>query len=276
MVRTFEYHAAGGLTPFGSSEALADASKALPPGAYTTLRTYGGNRILRLDRHVQRLAQSAAELGLAPATLEAGEVARGIAMALAETAYSESRMRLTWVPPQLFVSVEPFEAPPERLYREGARCVSVQLRREHPHAKDSRFLSAAAAAYGRLPAGVHEGLMVAEDGAVLEGLSSNFYGVLAGVLRTEQERVLPGVTRSLVLELAAGLLRIATVPIRRDELPALQEAFLTSVSRGIVPIVRIDDVVVGGGRPGPATQELMRRLAERVEQDAVAVTAARA
>jgi hypothetical protein len=112
--------------------------------------------------------------------------------------------------------------------------------------------------------------MLAEDGAVLEGLSSNFYGVLAGVLRTEQERVLPGVTRSLVIELAVGLLPMAPVPVRREELPELQEAFLTSVSRGIVPVVRIDDVVVGGGHPGPATQELMRRLAERVEQEAVA------
>lgn len=268
MVRTYEY-ADRRLTLAGSSESLTGASRSLPSGAYTTLRTYHRNRILRLGRHVERLEHSAGELGLLPSVLAADEAGRAIALALAETGYPESRVRLTWVPPRLFVSVEPFEPPPERMYREGVWCVRVPLRREHPHAKDSRFLATAADVYERLPPGVHEGLMVSADGALLEGLSSNFYGVVEGALRTEEERVLAGVTRSLVLEMAVGLLPVATIAVRVQELPALQEAFLTSVSRGIVPVVRIDQDSVGGGHPGRMTRELMRRFAERAESEAV-------
>ena len=51
------------------------------------------------------------------------------------------------------------------------------MRRDNPHAKDTRFIATAQHAYGRLPAGVEEGLIVAADGAILEGLSSNFFAV---------------------------------------------------------------------------------------------------
>ena len=104
-------------------------------------------------------------------------------------------------------------------------------------------------------------------GRVLEGASSNFFGVLDGCLRTAGAGVLAGVTRGVVLTLAreAGL---ETVPeaVPLAQVPRLSEAFLTSSSRGVVPIVRVDDHVIGTGAPGPVTQRLgalyeARRLA---------------
>lgn len=270
MVETFEFRD-GGLATHSESPTLVEASKALPPGAYTTLRTYRGHHLLRLDRHVRRLEESAAQLGAPASRLPTGDARGAIALALAAAGHPESRLRLTWAPPRLFVSIEPFEPPPERLYREGVWCVSVPLRRGHPHAKDSRFLATAADVYERLPAGVHEGLMVAEDGALLEGLSSNFFAVREGVLCTEYERVLAGVTRSLVLDVARDLLPVSPRGVLLRELPSLREAFLTSVSRGIVPVVRIDDRRLGDGRPGETTRELMQRFAECVEREAVPV-----
>src|SRR5262249_23484336 len=56
----------------------------------------------------------------------------------------------------------------------------LPLRRDNPHAKDTRFIATAGEAYARLPAGVHEGLLLSEDGDILEGLSSNFFGVAGG------------------------------------------------------------------------------------------------
>jgi branched-chain amino acid aminotransferase len=270
MAETFEFRDHG-LAPHGKSPSLADASGALPPGAYTTLRTYHRNRLLRLDRHVRRLEDSASELGASASRLAMEDVRRAIALALAAAGHPESRLRLTWAPPRLFVSIERFEPPPERLYREGVWCASVPLRRGQPHAKDSRFLATAAGIFERLPAGVYEGLMVAEEGALLEGLSSNFFALREGVLRTEHERVLPGVTRSMVLEVAREFLPVSQQAVRLQDLPSVSEALLTSVSRGIVPVVRIDDRTLGDGRPGATTRDLMRRFGLWAEREAAPV-----
>ncbi len=67
-----------------------------------------------------------------------------------------------------------------------------------------------------------------------------------------------GVTRGFVLELAARLdLRAEECVLREDDLPSMQEAFLTSTTREIVPVVRIGTHTIGDGTPGPVTRRLM-------------------
>jgi branched-subunit amino acid aminotransferase/4-amino-4-deoxychorismate lyase len=143
--------------------------------------------------------------------------------------------------------------------------VTLDVRRQNPRSKDTRFIAAAQAAYRRLPAGVEEGLLVGEDGALLEGLSSNFFAVVRGALRTEEERALIGVTRSLVLEVAEGLMPVERRAVRRDELAQIDEAFITSVSREVLPVVRIDGRPVGG--VGPGTRAIMDGLAALVRRE---------
>src|SRR5207247_1993329 len=231
-VRNFEL--TGSTTRvLGEATTLARASAALPSGAYTSLRTYGGNRVLRLEEHVRRLEDSVALQGR-PAPLDPAAVGRAIAAALAAARHPESRVRLTFAPPRFFISVEPFEPLPEALYLEGAACVTLALRRENPRAKDTRFIAIARGAYGKLPPGVNEGLLLAEDESLLEGLSSNFFAVLDGVLHTEGDRVLLGVTRALVLEVARGILPVEHTAVRRGRLPDLSDAFITSVSRELL------------------------------------------
>jgi branched-subunit amino acid aminotransferase/4-amino-4-deoxychorismate lyase len=118
----------------------------------------------------------------------------------------------------------------------------------------------------------------------LEGLSSNFFAVLPSprasdatplplgegsrTLHTEEARVLIGVTRSLVLEVAQPVLPISTQAIALTELPLVSECFITSVSREILPVVQIDAVTIGDAKPGPITQTLMHRFAEMVRREA--------
>ena len=247
---------------WASHQSLSEASRHLPDGAYSTLRTYSGTRLLRLPQHVARLNESAELQGQAAGlSLSEPEARAAIADALRQTAYPESRLRLTWAPPRFFVSLEPFVPLPEALYRDGVACVSVPVRRDNPHAKDTRFIATASAAYQSLPPDAHEGLIVAEDGAILEGLSSNFFAIFEGALHSESERVLFGVTRSLILEVAAPLLPFVPHAVRQSEIQHVSEAFLTSVSRGILPVTRIDDDDVGNGRPGPRTLELRAHFA---------------
>jgi branched-chain amino acid aminotransferase len=125
----------------------------------------------------------------------------------------------------------------------------------------------ARAAAAALPEGVHEGLMLDAGGAILEGLSSNFFAVQDGVLRTESERVLPGLTRALVLELARQRLPVELRPIALSDLAGVTESFITSTSRGVLPVVRIGGQLVGDGRPGPFTLELMRALEEQIASE---------
>jgi branched-chain amino acid aminotransferase len=165
------------------------------------------------------------------------------------------------------VAIEPFAPLPKRFYEEGVACLTLEVRRDNPHAKDTRFIATAQGAYGRLPAGVEEGLIVGDDGALLEGLSSNFFAVLDGALRTEEERALIGVTRSLVLEVARGLMPVERRAVPRDELPRVDEAFVTSVSREVLPVVRIDGQPVGDGRVGPKVRGIMAAFAELVGRE---------
>lgn len=266
MVTTFVLRD-GVLTALGTAATLGEASAALPDGAYTTLRTYGGDRIACLAQHVQRLEDSARAQGRA-GVLDEVAVRSAIAHALRSTALPESRLRLTFCPPDLFVTVEAFAPLPDSSYLEGVACATVPGARERPHAKDTRFLGAAQSAFGALPPGVHERLLVAPDGSVLEGLSSNFFAVRDGVLHTEHERALPGVTRSLVLELAKDVLPRATGALRADQLAEASECFITSVSRDVLPVVRIDGRAIGAGVPGRVTLELLARFRAAVVREA--------
>jgi branched-chain amino acid aminotransferase len=262
MVETFVL-ADGVATPVRSSLDLATASAALPTGAYTTLRTYGGDGVPFLDDHIRRLEESSALQGR-PALLDRARVRAGLAAALRATHHPESRIRVTFAPPELFASIEAFEPLPDRLYQDGASCVTVPLRREMPQAKDTRFLSPAQGAYRDLPAGVHEGLLVGEDGALLEGLSSNVFAVMDGVLRTEDARALHGTTRAFVLELARGLVPVSLEPVKKSDLGRVAEVFLTSVSREVLGVVRVDDVTIGRGTPGPLAKDLKTRYRARM------------
>lgn len=259
-VATYE-SAAAGLVLLDRHESLASSSQALPEGAYTTFRTYGATGVVRLKQHVQRLEQSAALEGT-PGRLDEGALRSALRAALRACAHPESRVRLTFAPPRLFVAVEAFVPLPARLYQEGTACVTLQIQRDNPHAKDTRFLATAQAAYARLPQGVEEGLLVADDGSLLEGLTSNFFAVRDGALRTEEARVLAGVTRALALDACQGLLPVRRTAVLRDELPLVSEAFITSVSREILPVVRIDGRPLGDGRVGPDTRAVARAFAE--------------
>lgn len=255
-----------GRTSFrAESSSIAAAGQELPAGAYTTLRTYHGDRVVRLGQHVQRLIDSVRIQGQ-DASLDEADVRRLLAEALTSSHNPESRLRLVFAPPSLFVSVEPLDPLPESLYRDGVWCVTIPLRRDRPAAKDTRFIATASAAYQSLPPGAHEGLMVADDGSILEGLSSNFFALLDGVLHTEDERALHGITRSIVLELCQGLVPVSRTPVRIAELPRVAESFLTSVSREILPVARVDTVTIG---PGPTTRNLMEKFHLMAETEAL-------
>ncbi|MEJ7809838.1 MAG: aminotransferase class IV, partial [Gemmatimonadaceae bacterium] len=115
------------------------------------------------------------------------------------------------------------------------------------------------------------------DGIVTEGTHTNVFGVVDGELRTHPASpyVLPGITRAVVIELAAALgLPLRESPMLLDELRSASELFLTGTTTDVMPIVRVDGRLVGEGRPGPVAARLHAALYTRIN-DLAAVEAVR-
>lgn len=115
-------------------------------------------------------------------------------------------------------------------------------------------------------AGAYEAWFVDADGFVTEGSSSNAWIVTAeGVLVTRPltANILAGVTRAHLMRTAELLqLRIEERAFTPAEAKASREAFISSASSYAMPVVRIDDAVIGDGRPGPVAQALRRTYLE--------------
>ena len=95
---------------------------------------------------------------------------------------------------------------------------------------------------------------------MVEGATSNVFVVRDGALYTPpiEAGILAGITRQTVLELAAQLaLVVHESPLHPSDLYRAQEVFITSTVREVVPVVRVDDVVIGDGRPGPIAARVL-------------------
>lgn len=253
---------------------------------YEVVRTYG-LAPFALPEHLARLRRSADRIGLplpwSPERLAAelrrtveassggdapdpdaapwnrGE--RSIRLVVTRGAAEEARAWGVAPGPRVILAATPLSGPPEAAYREGVACILVHARvaRSDPGAKTGGHLAEALAARDAAAAAAHEALLLDAAGQVTEGASSNLFLVTGGVLATPPlaAGILPGVTRGLVLGLAreAGL-----APEERSlgpgDLRAADELFLTSTSREILPVSRLDGAPVGPGRPGPVTARL--------------------
>lgn len=278
-----------GIIPLDiSASTLDEMTRALPQGFYTTFTTLaGGTRVLGLRSHLQRLYVPANELGLRPGVDE-GTLRQRITESVKENLPKESRVRLilTKEKGEVYVGVEPFAPLPESVYRKGVRVVTTEMARHDPRIKDTGFISESSTQRGLLGGEIFE-VLLTRNGKILEGMTSNFYiikhviasrqakrfSVGGGLLPrfagrndirliTARQGILPGVTRSVVLKLARGEgmsieYRAPRVAPRED----FDEAFLTSSSRGVVPVVMMDDKTVGQGKVG----EVTRRLSEAYE-----------
>ena len=146
------------------------------------------------------------------------------------------------------------------LAESGARIITVEdLRWKRRDIKSVALLAQVLAKQQAAEAGVAEAWMV-EDGAVTEGSSSTAFIVSRErvlVTRPLSTALLPGITRASVLRLAQEAdLRIEERLIPVDEAYAAQEAFYTSASAFVMPVVQIDGRQIGEGRPGPLTRRL--------------------
>jgi branched-chain amino acid aminotransferase len=255
-------------------ESLNAAANGLPEGVFTTFRTYSGSKAFLLDSHFNRLEKSAALLGH---SINLGRKALRLALiqALEEFGSGDARVRLM-VDLQaqvgsVYILLEPLILPSLTDYQNGVHVVTFRQQREKPEAKQTSFIPVSERLRSYFPPRAFEGLLVDKEGCIREGFSSNFYAVKNQELWTAGEGILSGLSRLILME-AAALLKIpfnlGCIPI--DEVASLEEAFLTSSTRAVLPIRQIDGTIIGEGKPGFHTQKLSesywKLLIERLEE----------
>lgn len=240
---------------------LDSTANQLPQGVYTTLRTYEHNKVFDLEAHFQRLEESARLLGR-EICLDRHAIRRALLESVAHyTAEQDLRLRilidLESEPGAIYIACEILRSLPEENYRKGVRVITLAYERENPKAKSTGILHNTRVIRDRLVGEVNEALLIDEGGLIREGLSSNFFAVQEGVLWTAGEGVLSGMTRQVVLKVAQqAQLKVIYEPLPLSEIGRIQEAFITSASRGILPVRQVDDQVIGEGEPGPITRLL--------------------
>jgi len=252
-------------------------------GIYEVVRTYEGPPFL-FDRHLRRLRRSALMIALQIPFTDAelaGQVRETIA-----AFHRRPRVRqnqdvyvrilvtrgvgeLSYDPascptPSLVVIVKPFVGHPPEVYEKGVKVALVPIIRNHPASlnpliKSNNLLNNALAAQEAFRRGAFDAVMRNYRGEISECSISNVFVVKDGTVLTPplDAGLLAGITREFVIEIAPE----AGVPLReavlRDpDLFGADESFLTSSTQEIVPIVQVDDAVIGSGRPGPITGKL--------------------
>lgn len=234
-------------------------TRQLPDGYYSTFRTFDNcERVIGLGAHLLRLYEP-----VGTPDVDASSLRRQLHALLEPYRPGEARVRLIMAKEgQTFIAISPLTLLPREAYEKGVRVQTVELHRNTPQLKSTAFISASDSERERIArAGIFESLLV-KDGVILEGMTSNFFYVcqVANLpyVGTAAEDILLGVTREMVVEVARGRgLEVKYEPLKRDQLATAREAFITSSSRGVVPVIQIDDVVIGEGTPGPITKDLI-------------------
>jgi branched-chain amino acid aminotransferase len=255
-------------------------------GVYEVLRTYG-HRPFLYEAHMRRLRESAARIALDVPFTDDGllETVRGTMAALPGLDEAYIRILLTrgageftYDPkacptPTLVVIVKPFVGPSPDVYTRGVKVSLVEVTRNHPRSvspliKSNNLLNNALAMQQALARSGFEALMRNYRGELCECSQSNFFVVRGGEVLTPplDAGLLAGITRAFVFDLGRECgIQVREATLRDTDLGSMDEAFLTSTTREIVPVVAVDELTIGSGTPGPVTRALLAAFRRHTE-----------
>jgi branched-chain amino acid aminotransferase len=256
-------------------------------GVYETLRTY--NKVPFLyDRHIRRLRQSAQHLDLVvpfddrtllgwihDTMAAAGEMNQVYIRVLLTRGVGELTYDIKATPtPSLVIIVKPNEEAPARIFTDGIKICLVDILRNHPRSvnpiiKSNNLLNNALAMQAAYKHGGEEALMCNYRGELSECSQSNFFMVRDGVALTPKSAagLLEGVTRAFMFEVGRDVgIEVRNETLYPKDLETADEAFITSTTREISPVTRIDDRVIGSGKPGPITKKLLGGYRQKAQE----------
>jgi branched-chain amino acid aminotransferase len=262
-------------------------------GVYEVVRTYDGRPFL-FDRHMARMRRSAEMLRI-PLPFSDDDVAERMRQTIAAFYAEENnrgagdvyvRILLTrgvgaisydttsCGNPSLVIIVKVVTVLPREVYENGVVVSLVSVVRNHPGSvspliKSNNLLNQALAAQEAFTRGAFDAVMRNYRGEISECSIANLFVVKDGLVKTPpiDAGLLAGITRAFVLELGPTIdVAVSETVLHDPDLLNADEAFLTSSTQEIVPIVGVDQHTIGTGRPGPITTKLHAAYREKVRE----------
>lgn len=246
-------------------------------GVFEGIRSYNG-RVFKLDEHLERLYDSAKSIMLQiPIPIET--MKERVLETLRLNHLTEAYIRLVVTRgvgdlgldpdkcpmPSIIIIADKIALYPPKFYEEGLEIVTVSIRRNYaeainPRIKSLNYLNNILAKIEGKQAGAEEVLMLNAEGYVVECSGDNIFWIKNEVLVTPPVHmgILEGVTRNSVIDLAreAGM-QVEERVFTRHDLYIADEIFLTGTAAEVIPVVKVDQRVIGDGQPGKVTQKLI-------------------
>ena len=244
-------------------------------GVYEVVRVYEG-RAFQMQAHMERMGYGLNELrirdeviaelpDIAEQLLDRNDLRSGDATIYIEVTRGAAPRAHAFpspeVAPTVYVLAKGFKNHPEKYFVDGVAAVTVpDTRWSRCDIKSIALLPNVLANQQAKDAGAFEALFVRDD-ILIEGSHSNLFAVINGEAVTHPEGgyILGGITRKLILNRAAEAgVHAREEPIEISRFDDIQELFLSGTTTEVMPIVKLDDRMIGDGQPGPVTRQLQQ------------------
>jgi len=251
-------------------------------GVFEGIRFYNG-RIFRLEEHTRRIYDSAKSILLnIPLTPE--ELMKATCDTVKANGLRDGYIRTVVTRGTGPMGLSPYKCPKASLfiiatsiqlyskeaYENGLTMATVATRRPRhdilpPLVKSLNYLNNVLAKVEAIQAGAEEGLMLNDQGLVAECTGDNVFTVRDGAVTTPplSAGALDGITRGVVIEICRELgIPIHERDMTRHEIFVADECFLTGTAAEVIAAVKLDQRLIGNGKPGPITQRIIARFRE--------------
>lgn len=243
-------------------------------GIFDFFRTYHRKPVL-IDSYLNRFVNSASIAGL-KIPLKNTEIKSIIEKLISQSSYQECAFRMmltggysldafTSTKPNFLILTENFNKPSEKEYLDGVNIITHEYQRDFPEAKTLNY-STAIIFNSRNPDKKASEILYYNQDKISEASRSNFFVIQGERLITAGENILKGITRQTVLSIAKNDFKIEQVNFPIGQLSNVDEAFITSTIKGILPVVKIDDLIIGDGKPGKKTVFLTQLLKDFIDR----------
>ncbi len=262
---------------------LEDRGFLFADAVYETIVAYHG-RPFRLEDHLLRFQRSASEIHLT-IEFDLGWLKKIILEGIQRAGFDPAKiyMQLTrGTGPREHVPSRPLKptliltfrahtpVPPEHIEKGIRLHAYPDLRWKRCDIKTTMLLPNVLAKMEALEKGFHDALLVREDGVITECTSAAF-GVFRGntlIFPSLGPQILPSITRKVVIEEAQALgYEVQEGILRFEDLREVDEAFLCSTLQDVTPVVQVDEIQIGDGKPGARTLALLERYRDRLERE---------
>jgi branched-chain amino acid aminotransferase len=245
-------------------------------GVFEGMRSYGG-KVFRHEEHMDRLWESAHAIYL-EIPISKSELMDAVNETLKLNNIVDGYIRLVVTrgsgtlgldpnktsDPQVIVIADKIALYPPEFYEQGLEIVTASTVRTSPAAlspriKSLNYLNNIMAKLEGLQAGCIEALMLNHKGEVAECTGDNIFVVKRGEIFTPSKDagILEGITRQAVMGLAEkSNYKLYETSLLRHDVYTADEVFLTGSAAEVIPVVKVDQRVIGDGKPGPITRDL--------------------